>query len=297
MHRRFCCYFILFFIAIQGVIQSAEESPFEQGIKSFYNKDWNKAEEYFQLNLLENPADSLTISFLLVSFLWDGKLDEALKNFEQQYVDKPNDTFAHLYTAYAYFARSKLDNSFIDEAQKEFEDLISKSPDLSSAYTGLGLIYEEKRMPAKAKQAFLKALELNPKDMLALEKIGVVLMLDFNSPKEALNYFSKLLELAPFYPDAQFYVASANYQLGNYDAAIPFLLKAMSLDQQGIGKGYYAPLILGDIYAKKENYEEAIKYYQKALQINPQNVAAKTKLNDIEELLKEQKKEKGNIVK
>jgi outer membrane protein OmpA-like peptidoglycan-associated protein/tetratricopeptide (TPR) repeat protein len=52
---------------------------------------------------------------------------------------------------------------------------------------------------------------------------------------------------------------------GNYDKAIPYFEKAINKDSLFIE----AHMVLGDIYAEKDNFERAIFYYEKAAIINP----------------------------
>lgn len=52
---------------------------------------------------------------------------------------------------------------------------------------------------------------------------------------------------------------------GNFDKAIPYFEKALSKDSLFIE----AHMVLGDIYAEKDNFEKAITCYEKAANINP----------------------------
>ncbi|MBI2252078.1 MAG: tetratricopeptide repeat protein [Armatimonadetes bacterium] len=178
----------------------------------------------------------------------------------------------------AYFARSLTDSSMHGEAMEKFKQALKIDSKLPMAYTGMGLLYFQKRMIPRAKSYFLKALQLNPNDLLANELLGNILLVDEKQPEEALNYFQKIIEISPNYPDAYYYIGSSYYDLEKYPEAITALNKIMELDSFGLTQGYYAPVLLGDIYLKEKKYPEAISAYEKALKINPQNSYAKYKL-------------------
>lgn len=269
-------YALILILAVSAGMAYA--SSIEDGIKLFHQKNWTEAAKKFESALVENPYDTLAILYVLDSYEKNGDLLTISNKFEQESVNNSSDAVAAAKLGFAYFSRSLLNQSLETEALEQFKKSIKADPKLGMAYTGLGLIYYQKRMMPRAKGYFLKAMQLNPNDLVANEFIGNILLVDEKKPDEALIYFKKINELLPSYPDAYYYIGSALYDLANYPEAIKFLQQSCVLDPQGVTQGYYAPQLIGDIYLKQKMYKEAASYFEQALKINPQNAYAKYKL-------------------
>ena len=63
-------------------------------------------------------------------------------------------------------------NEKYDQALEEFKKAIQDDPGDAEAYYNLGVVYETKNMKKEAKEAFSKALELNPKHKLAEQHLS-----------------------------------------------------------------------------------------------------------------------------
>jgi tetratricopeptide (TPR) repeat protein len=74
--------------------------------------------------------------------------------------------------------------------------------------------------------------------------------------------------------DAQMEAANLYYQIGRYDEAIEFLLKANQLKPDD----YQTVVRLGDTNFEAEHYEQAEKWYTAALAKNPKDVNVRTDL-------------------
>lgn len=61
-----------------------------------------------------------------------------------------------------------------DEAINALEVLSADFPKLSGPHTDLGILYAQTRKPAKAIAAFTKAVEANPRNVVALNGLGVL---------------------------------------------------------------------------------------------------------------------------
>jgi tetratricopeptide (TPR) repeat protein len=111
-------------------------------------------------------------------------------------------------------------------------DTVTKSPTQHSIWEGLGEAYyfAKPQQPLEALNAFTRALELDPTNKLTLYNLGVLYLErgDYDSSYELLN------KLVYFYPD------------------------------HAVGWA-----CLGDIYAYRENYLEAEKTYLQALALKP----------------------------
>nr|2AVP_A Chain A, synthetic consensus TPR protein [Methanothrix harundinacea 6Ac] len=67
--------------------------------------------------------------------------------------------------------------------------------------------------------------------------------------------------------EAWYNLGNAYYKQGDYDEAIEYYQKALELDPRSAEAWYN----LGNAYYKQGDYDEAIEYYQKALELDPRS--------------------------
>ena len=90
---------------------------------------------------------------------------------------------------------------------------------------------------------------------------------------DAKKYYEALILGNGSLPEAHFGKGAASYQLGEFDSALDSFDKSLkSSDKQVKSKAYYN---LGNTFYKNNKKEEAIKYYRKALELNPNDKEAK----------------------
>lgn len=82
-----------------------------------------------------------------VDYVKDGKLHEAIAEFEKVIEINPEHFRAHAYLGFAYDAEGRL-----DEAIHEYEKAIGVNPDFAAAYYGLAEIYNKKGMFDRAER-------------------------------------------------------------------------------------------------------------------------------------------------
>jgi tetratricopeptide (TPR) repeat protein len=269
---------VLLLAFMLGVYLPAQAAALDDGINFFEKKDWASAAEAFKQAMADNPQDALAICFYLDTYKNKGELLDAITFFEQQVAQKGEQPVYQAQLGMGYWAKASLDKSFYDEALNEFKEAL-KGEELSLAYTGLGMVYYQKRMMSRAKGYFLKAIKLNPGDIIALERVGEIFMLDEKNPQLALDYFTKITAVNPNYPDAYFYRGSAYEHLNKTDEALNELKKCAELDPQGTLQGYNALVRIADMFFRKADYKNAAEYYNQALKLDPMSRYLKYRLN------------------
>ena len=97
----------------------------------------------------------------------------------------------------------------------------------------------------------------------------------YNNQKfdDAKKYYEALIVGNESIPEAHFGKGAASYQLGEFDSARDSFDKSLkSSDNLVKSKAYYN---LGNTFYKNNKKDEAIKYYRKALELNPNDKEAK----------------------
>ena len=106
-----------------------------------------------------------------------------------------------------------------EEALVRFKDIALHYPNSPSAQTNLGMTYFRLGQLEEAKTHLLSALQLNPKDVIAYNDLGMV------SIKEkdyfmAVSYFEKAIQVSPSFPDSHLNLGKAHEQMGKPEKAI-----------------------------------------------------------------------------
>ncbi len=269
-------------LLLRPCVGVCQESPdMKEGMKYFYEKEYDKAAEFFHNESKRDPNNTLGLLFLLDCYAQKKNVQPVMNELEEASLNNPQSAIIKSNLGMGYFAQSLLKrDSSSDEALNAFQEALKLDANLAQAYVGMGIIYYKKRMIPRSRSYFSKALKLNGDDAVALERLGEIFLIDDKNAGAAQSQFSRIMELYPTYPDGYFYYASACKELGETDRALEYYEKTLALDPKGMGKGYYAPVRIGDIYYDTmKNNAKAIEYYEKALKINPDNSYAKRMLN------------------
>jgi eukaryotic-like serine/threonine-protein kinase len=126
-------------------------------IHTYYDWDWAGAEQEFQRSLQLNPNDAAVRHRYSRYLATVGRIDEALREIKHAQQLDPLSQIARANVGVIhYFARQ------YDSAMKPLNDVLKEDPKFDTAYWGLGLIYEQKGMPAEAVAQMEKAAALSP---------------------------------------------------------------------------------------------------------------------------------------
>ena len=262
-------------VAVPAHAQSAE---LEQGMADFYKENWDDAIKSLSMAVKKEPQNSLALAYMLHSYYKKKDITTIINQMESQATAKGNDPIAQAQLGMAYFLKGIVIPQVLEEALTEFKNAIRDDSKDSIAYTGMGMVYFQKRMMPRAKGFFVKALRINPHDVMALDRLGNILLVDEKKPDEALQLYERIVIEMPNYPDGHYYAGSAMYDLKRYDDAIPHLIKARDLDPKGVVQGFDAATLLGDCYLRLNRFADASDAFERALKMQPSSEYAKIKL-------------------
>lgn len=256
----------------------AHSPELEAGMASFYAEDFEGAQAQFEDVLKKHPQDSLAMAYLLHAAYKKKEINEIINRIEQKSVARGEDPTALAHLGMAYFLRGMIIPEQMEESVTEFKQALKDDPNVAMAYTGLGMIYYQKRMMPRAKGYFVRALRINSHDIMAMELLANIMLVDEKKPEDARQLFERITAELPTYPDGFYYLGSSLYDLGRVDEAIPYLIRARELDPKGFTKGFDAAALLGDALMKENRVSEAIQAYEVALAIRPDSQYIDTRL-------------------
>jgi tetratricopeptide (TPR) repeat protein len=180
------------------------------------------------------------------------------------------------YDAHNWLGCALFSEGHMDEAIREFQEVVRLNPGFAEAYHSLGHSFAAKGQLDEAMACYQKALEIRP-DYIAANDSLDSLLLQKGQADQVIIHCQKALELEPDDETAQINLGSAFLQKGNVDEAIIHYQKALQI------KPDYAEahINLGTALCQKGNVDEAIVHYQKALEIQPGYVTAHNTLGGL----------------
>lgn len=191
---------------------------------------------------------------------------EALARFEEVLRKDPNSqVFAPLADAYRAEGRLR-------EAEKLGSDGVRRHPKFAGGWVVWGKIQRELRHPEIALEAFQKATQLAPENLLALQLLGET-FLELKRPKEALRTFKRVLFLNPMAEKAKKIIAKLeSVTADEFDEEVFSMARLTTLEmpsaqaakalpvtasQENVGRGLIRMLSLIDAFIVRNDIARA----------------------------------------
>ena len=173
-------------------------------------------------------------------------------------------------------AKIALNRGNIDQAKTYLFALIEKYPNSYSAHKTLAEVYEKEEKYNVAIDEYMRAKEINEKDIKLYFKIAKLLNKD-ERPEEAISMLQDLLKKKPEYYDATNLLGEILYSNERYKEAINVYMNALRYNP-GNYDLYYN---LGMAFTMVNDFQRAKEFYQKAAQINSLLYNAKLSIGQI----------------
>ena len=171
-------------------------------------------------------------------------------------------------------ANKTIERELYQEAIRDYNNIISEYPDRALSYYKRGEIYRTLENYIEAIADFSKASELNSSNEIyskAIFSIAQRISKEADQAAKRQDYntaIPKYLEAISYYPEftqAYFNLAKSFYVLTDYDNAKKYLLKNVEVDNNQP----QSLKMLADIYRKERNLSDAIIYYKRAVEVDP----------------------------
>ena len=161
-----------------------------------------------------------------------GKLDEAIVEFQRAVELDPDYTAAHLNLGYVYERSGR-----IEESITEYRKTIALEPTNFSACNNLGVLYDKKGLYDEAISSFEQALRVDPANATVLRNLeNAKKNKSIVDEREArITEAKKQAEARPKDPQAVYNLARVLASFGQYDEALQWLAKALQLGFDDFG--------------------------------------------------------------
>lgn len=168
--------------------------------------------------------------------------------------------------------RALLNTGRVNDAIAELSLAASLDPNLSEANSLLGVAFDQKGMPERAKEAYERAVRSQPDDAQTLNNLGFSLYQRGNY-RAAVDRLKRAAKLAPTDQRILNNLALAQCRLGKYEEAFKNFARA--------GGELTGRLNTATMLERAGRDEEAIKYYEAALRIEPKSSTTLRRLADL----------------
>lgn len=128
-------------------------------------------------------------------------------------------------------AEAYLNNGHLDQAIKEFQDMIKRFPENAKCYSKLGACFACQKKFKQAKEYIEKAIDLNSKFPESYNNLGNIFLEEKNY-KKAVELYEKAIDLNPDYAAAHSNLGLAYKKLNQYDKAVRSFKKAAEIDRK-----------------------------------------------------------------
>ena len=164
-----------------------------------------------------------------------------------------------------------------EKAKIQYEKAIIVSPLYAEAHNNLGAIFSRSQDFQKAIKYFKKAIEIKPEYYNAHINLGIVFT-NLKENQNAESCFEKAIESDQNNPFGYFCLANVIKEKdGQLEKAIKFFEKAIEINPKYIE----AEVNLGALFYNTGDHEKAKNHYEKAIQINPNSVLAHSNISNI----------------
>ncbi len=202
-----------------------------------------------------------------------GEHDEAFSYLKEAFQSREMEVEGKARIIYTYLQAAGEEEAYLDQAIELGQILTDTHPEDSEAFFIFGDLLNMSDKHEAAREKYLKGTERDPSSLGAWEQIlSISLRL---SDYEALrDHSEKALEYFLEQPVLFLFNGLAYMQLGDYEDAVSSLNYGRDLivDNDDLKEDFYT--LLGDVHYHLKNHQESDQYYERALEINPQNATA-----------------------
>jgi len=147
-------------------------------------------------------------------------------------------------------------NKEFSKALPLLEELVKENPQESEAWRVLAQIHwTHMQQPDIAIDELIESLKCNPRNIWALILMGNLLSKEKNDIEHAKKYYDKVLEYYPNNAIAINNIGATYMERGDYEGALPYMEKALEIDSQYVNS-YYG---LGCCYYKLNRLEDCFE--------------------------------------
>jgi len=265
-----------------------QHSPRKKADFLLLSKQYEKARDMFQSLWKQGPDDTYAVRGIVRSYHALKQLETA-KNYFEEYLTHSPDSSAALYGS-GYVAYMQED---YPTAKEKLEQAVGADPQNALAWNTLAAVQMELKSIAEALDSVKRAIQILPSELMFYRNLNRIYM-DNGEPDQFRKDYLGWLERGGNTPQLHGYgrILARNlrqqsfklYVQGNIDRVIDKNLDMVKVYREinhvpGEVAGLFSLAVL---YEEKGDMDEALKYFEEVLKINPQHIQARRKMKALE---------------
>jgi len=255
-------------VAYPGQSEPAEHK--DRGVAYKQEGRLSDAITEFEQALDSNPDDYFALSSLAHIYLQQDNLEEANILIDRSLKVNPENPFAHTIKGEILFKEGK-----IGESATVFEEILNLKPDDSYSYSKLGVIYRKQNRTEKAISILNRGLEVDPDNPSLHHALGDVYAQQ-GRDEDAVTEYQKAVELDPKDEYAFRGLVSSKAKGRNNKATIAQLQKVLKIPSRRQNAHLHA--LLARHLKQEKQYEEAAAEYRESVKLQPRSLFFQTQL-------------------
>ena len=271
---------------------NAQSDNFQHGLDAVKEKDYDKALNYFSLDLKENDKDAVSYFYRATIYNYLEQNALALSDVNNSIKYAPSNEKEMLSGAYClrasiYLTIENYEKTFID-----YDAAIKLTPDDPDIYIDRAQIYFDLNQYEKAEADYRQALKIDEGEVRAWAGLGRNYLNQKNFT-EAEKILSQLIKLDSKYATGFYYRGVVYYAQNKYDDAIDDLFYCIGLDKsdnstQRLFVSYSAKnytLSFSKVNSQISSYPETALWYSIRAQLFEKNNNLKSAISDYTKIL------------
>ena len=244
----------------------------------------NRAVEEYQAAIKADPGSDYIHLKLVELYASFNRLDDAVAEAQKILSDDPKNIevrqmLGKFYAQYAFDPRGSVDQSMLNNAIEQFEQILEIDAKDEEALLQLSALYSAAQNPTKAEGVLKKLLEIDPESARGLTSMGF-LYLNMGDPERAIAQFEKVRGLGQADQRALAGLAQAYEQAGE-NAKAAEIYKELVDEGGGSGNAMRARQALANSLLMAGDYDQALEQYQILAGADPQNAEYQLRLSQI----------------
>jgi len=233
----------------------------------------DKTEKQYVERIKSDPEDDTAYNALGNHYFSKGRYEDAIKQYEKAASKKE----LSVYYSNAGDAYRRLRKW--SESIQFYQKALAITPNDDIANNSLGLVYFEQGKYEEAKKYYLEAIGRNPEPVYFVN-MGLALVMQ-NKLDEGIQYYENALminsENASAHAELAWAKLSKYYAEGSkekmlLEEALTHYKESLRIDPNQLGYFHYCGL--GEVYSQNRDWDKAIEYYEKSIELGPNHSRA-----------------------
>ncbi len=244
---------------------------FQEAVTFHQSGQLEKAVEAYRQVLQSNLKDAQVYTYLSGCLLQLNRVSEALAVGEEGVTEHPQNVELLSFLGMLYW-----DLKQVDKAISLTERALECAPDSPEMYTNLGNLYYQSGNQNKALEIYQRAIERFPDHSIFRTSLGIVYS-DLQMIPEAVEVLKKAIQMTPNDIIANKQLGMIYHYSGSIEEAEVYFVKCLDL-VESVPEKVELLVLLGNTQRDQSQVKKAKEYYEKALELDPNQPIAKENL-------------------